>query len=616
MLNLRPIQKEVVYKAWIHITSCLDSCVLSLVTSFGKSYVLAELAHRINKASGKKVLVLAPTAEICIQNHEKYLLTGEPASLFSASAGKKCMIHDVIFGSPLTVNNSIDKFKNFGAVFVDESHISGKAIHNIISKLRDDNPRLRVLGCTGTPYRLKTGYIYEIDEEDKIVEQSIDPFYKKLICDIKAPEMIEAGWLIPPTTCNVLAGSYDTKNLEVDRKGDFTKESLDRAFTGKGRLTSQIISEVVEMSKNRNCVMIFAATRQHAKEIMDSLPKELSALVTGDTAKGDRKEIIEKTRNGIIKYLVSVGALTTGVDIPIVDTLAILRATESASLFQQIIGRSLRLHPDSNKTDALILDYADNISAHGLEDDLFNPEIKASFGKKESNPLQITCPDCGFSNEFGRRNDAAYDGLLSDDYGYFIDLAGNRIVTDMGEIPSHYGRRCMGASIEDGHYSQCDYRWTSKECPECSEPNDIAARYCSSCKCEIIDPNEKLRLEFKRIKTDPYTVSTDKILAWKPQGWHAQSGNYTLKVDYTTEYRSFSIWYQCDTNNTRQLGLWSSLSQSVFGEGRVAPSVDAFIAAIKKGSGKMPESITVKRDKGSKFYLAFAHNKKIDKEPS
>ena len=45
--------------------------------------------------------------------------------------------------------------------------------------------------------------------------------------------------------------------------------------------------------------------------------------------------------------------------------VAVLRATESASLFQQIIGRGLRLY--DNKADCLVLDYANNIERHGLQ---------------------------------------------------------------------------------------------------------------------------------------------------------------------------------------------------------------------------------------------------------
>jgi DNA repair protein RadD len=65
--------------------------------------------------------------------------------------------------------------------------------------------------------------------------------------------------------------------------------------------------------------------------------------------------------------------LTTGFDAPHVDLIAILRPTESVSLYQQIVGRGLRLAP--GKTDCLILDYAGN------PHDLYAPEVGAPKGK-------------------------------------------------------------------------------------------------------------------------------------------------------------------------------------------------------------------------------------------
>ena len=73
--------------AWIK--KCSDSCIIEAPTGAGKSIIVAMLANTINKMSGKKILCLAPSRELVIQNHSKYLLTGEPASMFSASAGDR-----------------------------------------------------------------------------------------------------------------------------------------------------------------------------------------------------------------------------------------------------------------------------------------------------------------------------------------------------------------------------------------------------------------------------------------------------------------------------------------------------------------------------------------------
>lgn len=65
----------------------------------------------------------------------------------------------------------------------------------------------------------------------------------------------------------------------------------------------------------------------------------------GDTPTLERDQIINDFKERKIKFLVNVSVLTTGFDAPHVDLIAILRPTESISLYQQIVGRGLRLSP-------------------------------------------------------------------------------------------------------------------------------------------------------------------------------------------------------------------------------------------------------------------------------
>ena len=177
--------------------------------------------------------------------------------------------------------------------------------------------------------------------------------------------------------------------------------------------------------------MIFAATVEHAKEIVGLLPAEDAALITGDTPGAERDVLIEDFKAQRFRYLVNVAVLTTGFDAPHVDLIAILRPTESVSLYQQIVGRGLRLAP--GKTDCLILDYAGN------PHDLYAPEVGTPKGKSDNVPVQVFCPACGFANTFWGKTTA--DGTLIE----------------------HFGRRCQGwFEDDDGHREQCDFRFRFK----------------------------------------------------------------------------------------------------------------------------------------------------------
>lgn len=598
---LRDYQQAALDAAVDYVKTCKDAGLIEAATGAGKSHIIAELAHWLNKTVGKKVLCLAPSKELVAQNHKKYLATGNPASVYSASISKS-LAHDVVFGSPLTVKNEIDKFNNlFSLVIVDEAHNITESIKSIIDSMRKKNPLLRVIGLTATPYRMNTGYIYQIDEKGDLLteDKAYQPYFKKLIFKITAQELIERGFLTRPHSEDVTT-QYDTSAIVKH-----TEKEYRAVFNDKERLTAEIVRDVVQRSYGRRGVMFFAATIQHANEIMQSLNPEHSRIVTGKTKKAEREQILNDFLLMRFKYLVNVAVLTTGFDAPHVDVIAILRATESASLFQQIIGRGLRLF--EGKSDCLVLDYAGNVDRHCPSGDLFEPEIKAKFKESGGVGIDAICPTCSATNEFtGRPNPDQY---AISEKGYFVDLRGNEILNaDDKPIPAHFGRRCLSAMLIAGSYERCNYRWSLKECPECQHENDIAARYCEKCKAEIVDPNEKLAIEFTRIKKDPYSESTDQVFSWLIGEHYTPKGDQTLKVTYTTKYRTFNVWYR--TDKAYLYSQWQSLCLAVFGS--TVADIDTFISGVNRMNGAMPHTITSYKDRKTQFFKITAHNRAQD----
>ena len=595
---LRPYQQQAVDAALTWVRQSIEPCLVEAPTGAGKSHLIAEIAahlHRISK--GKHILCLAPSAELIVQNKEKYIATGNPASVFSASAGGTCLRWPVVFGTPGTVKNKVSRFGDkFCAVIVDEAHGITPTIKHIIDRMRQHNPNLRVIGLSATPYRLGSGYIYAMDEAGKPMgEQSCrDPYFAKRVYTISAYELIQNKYLTPPVIGGINADNYQTLNLELNRQGKFDQSDIDQAFHGHGRKTAAIVADVVAQSRNRQGVMFFAATIQHAHEIVASLPPMLTAIITGKTAKQDRARIIKQFKAKQIKYMVNVDVLTKGFDAPHVDVIAILRATESVALLQQIVGRGLRV--DDNKTDCLVLDYAENIERHCPDGDLFNPSIKANMRGTGAESVSVSCPACRVEQDFSARpNDDQFD---IDKHGYFLDLDGQRVETEHGDMPAHFGRRCQALHpAPGGTLIRCDYRWTEKECPHCGEGNDIAARYCAGCKGELVDPNEKLIADFKALKRDPTRLQTDTVISWQVLPSMSRAGNPTLRIDYTTQYRRFSVWHNPQAKYGKQLADYHQFYTSTC------------------GGQTMPKSVTYrKREDG--FYQIHDYNRSADEIPA
>ena len=464
--TLRPYQREAVDATLRYFRQHQTPAVIVLPTGAGKSLVIAELA----RVARGRVLVLAHVKELVAQNHAKYCALGLEADIYAAGLSRKESQGKVVFGSVQSVARNPEHFRGaFSLLIVDECHrISDdddSQYQQIISHLRSANPQLRLLGLTATPYRLGKGWIYQFHYHG-MVRGDAKALFRDCIYELPLRYMIKHGYLTPPERLDMPVVQYDFSRLSAQSNGLFSEADLNRELKNQKRITPHIISQIVEFAQTRKGVMIFAATVEHAREVLGLLPADEAALITGDTPGPVRDELITAFKDQRYRYLVNVSVLTTGFDAPHVDLIAILRPTESVSLYQQIVGRGLRLAP--GKTDCLILDYAGN------PHDLYTPEVGSPKGKSDNVPVQVFCPACGFANTFWGKTTA--DGTLIE----------------------HFGRRCQGwFEDDDGTREQCDYRFRFKNCPNCNAENDIAARRCRECDQVLVDPDDMLKAALK-----------------------------------------------------------------------------------------------------------------------
>jgi DNA repair protein RadD len=340
-------------------------------------------------------------------------------------------------------------------------------------------------------------------------------------------------------------------------------------------------------------------------------------MIGGDVnmAKAEREKLINDFKQQRFKYIVSVGTLTTGFDAPHVDVVAILRATESASLFQQIIGRGLRLHPD--KTDCLVLDYAGNIERHELEGDLFTPKITA-YKTNNSGKIEVICPLCHAVNSFSARPNPEKLGI--DEQCYFVDLAGQRVLTELPNgkfvpMPAHFGRRCenyLFSRINKGKLERCEYRWASKECKNCGHENDIAARYCEKKDCgfELVNPNEKLSISNKVAIAEPSKPTTEEVLFMQVRPKVSNTGKEMLVVTYTTKTLTFRMYYVFDESSSFLMRKWEDFVCGVF-KMRTQFSIikNGTAEFMKHHKNEMPDNITFKKN-ASGYYEVTDYNTK------
>ncbi len=498
MYQLRDYQQTAVDNVVQYFKKKRTPAVVVLPTGAGKSLVIAELA-RVAKG---RVLILAHVKELVEQNHEKYVSHGLSAGVFSASLGKKDRSHKAIFGSVQSVARASDEFfEDFSLVVIDECHRvadeGATQYQEVIKKLRDRNPGLCILGLTATPYRLGLGWIYEFSQTGELKTDQ-PRFFKQCVFELPLSFMIKNRYLTPPVKVDIPVTCYDFSELsEKDRV--YTAAEVEEILKTQKRLTPFIIKNIIDITEryDRQGVMIFSASVRHAEEIMSYLPAGDCRLVVGDTEMSVRDQTIQDFKKKKFKYLVNVSVLTTGFDAPHVDVIAILRPTESNSLYQQIVGRGLRL--SDGKKECYILDYT------GMGHDIYAPEVGDKRPAKDTVPVQVPCPQCGFENVF---------------WGY---------ADDDGIVLEHFGRKCKAATQDYATFeiTPCGFRFRFKMCHSCGTENDITARACVKCDATLIDADAKLKQA--KLSKNAHVMTPDRITFEEHPD---KNGNPYLEVRY------------------------------------------------------------------------------------
>lgn len=457
MKTLRPYQTEVLEKLLTRLKETEYPLLVNASVGAGKSLIIAELLLIVESA-GWRALCLTMNSTLIRQNADTYRKQGGHAGIYCAALNRKDRKEPIIFASPMSVKGSIKRNGElskipFNLIIVDECHninFNDKATTymHIFNHYNSLGQKIRFVGLTGTPFR---GKGHTIVGENH--------FFKEEVCSITADWLIQNNYLTPPLWgyCEKTL-QYDFNELKVNAMGKFNASELDKAVHKEPRLTGRIMAEVTEIVKHRKGAFIFASSVKHCHECAEWLPMEETAVITGDTTDAQRELYINDAKEGIIKYLINVNVLCTGVDVPSFDTVVFVRPTESLVLYTQAIGRGLRLF--NGKKECLVLDYAGNLERHG---DIDNPIINKALQPRENDPEYcIECFNCNSMNTLT-------------------------------------ARRCIGSKND----KRCDHWFEWKNCPGCGEKNDIVSRECRACHTELLDPNRHLK---QKASNQPYYI--------------------------------------------------------------------------------------------------------------
>ena len=135
--------------------------------------------------------------------------------------------------------------------------------------------------------------------------------------------------------------------------------AIDKLVTGNDVRARLVINEWRRLAGDpaRGRTLVFCVSVAHAEYMTERINQAgIKALcVVGSTPQDERRRAPERLARGEVSVLVTCDLYNEGVDLPQVDTLLLLRPTQSPVLFQQQIGRGLRLA--KGKESCLVLDF-------------------------------------------------------------------------------------------------------------------------------------------------------------------------------------------------------------------------------------------------------------------
>lgn len=415
-MQLRPYQLEAVEAVYRHLREREDNPCVVIPTAGGKTPVIATICRDAVQVWGGKVLILAHVRELLEQAADKLRAVAPdlPFGLYSAGLNRRDLGYAVTIAGIQSVYQKADDVGAADLVIVDEAHLippDGEGMYRtLLANMRAINPRVRVIGFTATPFRMRTGTICAPDN-----------ILNAICYEIGVRELIVQGYLCPLRT---KAGRQkpDTDRLHV-RAGEYVAGEVEELMDAD-ELVLSACREIIEYTGDRHSVLIFASGIRHGQHIARVLQERHGVecgFVCGDTLPFERDEALRRFRAGELKYLCNVNVLTTGFDAPNIDCVALVRPTLSPGFYYQMVGRGFRLHP--GKTDCLVLDFGGNVVRHGPVDALRvnNP---GSNGNGEAPAKECpdcheviaagyaTCPACG--HVFPPRQVRKHDGQASD----------------------------------------------------------------------------------------------------------------------------------------------------------------------------------------------------------
>ncbi|MFP5487821.1 MAG: DEAD/DEAH box helicase family protein, partial [Acidimicrobiia bacterium] len=333
-LTLRPFQERLLERIEVARAHGQHRNLLVAATGTGKTVMAAVDYRRLRRS--------LPRARLLFVAHRQELLEQSRATFRHA-------MHDAAFGELWVRDHRPREFEHvfasiqsltaagvdsiepdrFDVVIVDEFHHAAAPTYTrLLERLRP----VELLGLTATPERAEGLDV-------------LGHFGGRISAELRIWDAIDQQYLVPFAYYGINDG-LDLREVPFRRGTGYDVGALTNVYTGSHVWVGQVIEQMRRRvgDPTRVRALGFCVSVEHARFMADQFNRHgiPSAAVWGETPEGERAQALRELRDGRLAVVFAVDLFNEGVDVPTVDTVLMLRPTESATLFLQQLGRGLR----------------------------------------------------------------------------------------------------------------------------------------------------------------------------------------------------------------------------------------------------------------------------------
>lgn len=333
---LRPYQDKAVQSFLAGIDRGVKRGLQVLPTGGGKTTIFTRICQILDVPS----LVLAHRGELLSQAADR--VRNQAGIITSLEVGKNRASSDsqVIVGSVQALGKKGSRrLAEFSPklVIIDEAHHAAASTYqNAMHRFGCYVDDVWTLGVTATPHRMDNKPLHGTDKA----------IFQEILFAYTLKEAILDGWLANLRGYRVKT-DVDLTNIKATGNGDYNQGDLQKAVNTHARNEAGFTHWAAVAGRRKT--IVFCSGVDHAKDVADLYRQNgvKAEAVDGSMNQDRRDGIMARFKSGQTQVLTNVDIATEGFDVPDTSCVLLLRPTKSWALFTQMVGRGLRVLPNT-----------------------------------------------------------------------------------------------------------------------------------------------------------------------------------------------------------------------------------------------------------------------------